>query len=458
VVMRRTPDAQELARALPMMVGALLNRNPTRAGLRTAERALAAQSTTAHLSHDLHYYKAKFFPRLARSLLNVCAQHTGVTAPRVLDPFVGSGTTLLEGSLLQMPSVGLDIDPLSVLISRVKLEIGTMDSGWLEAEAGRVIDRIKGGADSSGAAVFPFPRWLTKNRKMTAEWAQMLGSEIRRAQAAIAAADPAAKPLFQVLLSDAIARRIRMRFLGTGVGRFSLTLSKKTILELMERCLRRCGAVATTFEWLRQDLGVEMGRAQVEAADARSVPEELGSFDVVVTSPPYLPASSGRESYAKARAPSLIALGMEDPEGVDGLVGRSIGSMLGNRPDLARLPSGPRQLVAWLEQDSLRSIKAEPTARYFLEMEQAFRQMHRVLRAGGMAAVVSGKQSTFYSSSTRQVLYVAKSAEWLADLAAGVGFTVDGLHDIQLQKANPNARPRSLDDYYETLIVLRKAG
>jgi DNA modification methylase len=456
--MRGTREAHGLTRALPMVIDALLNRNPTGAGFRAAERALAAQSTTAHLSHDLHYYKAKFFPRLARSLLNVCARRTGVTSPRVLDPFVGSGTTLLEGSLLQMPSVGLDIDPLSVLISRVKLEIGAMDSGWLEAEAGRVIERMEGRAADPAGPAFPFPRWLTRNRRMTAERAEMLGGEIRRVQAAIAAADPAAMPLFQVLLSDAIARRIRMRFLGTGVGRFSLTLSKKTIPQLMERSLRRCGAVAATFEWLRRDMGVEMGPAEVEVADARSVPGRPEVFDVIVTSPPYLPASSGRESYAKARAPSLIALGLEDPAGVDGLAGRSIGSMQGALPDLDGLRSGPRELVAWLEGDSLRAIKAEPTARYFVEMEEAFREMQRALRPGGMAVVVSGKQSTFYSSSTREILYVARSAEWLADLAEGVGFEVEGLHDIQLQKANPNARPRSLDDYYETLIMLRKAG
>jgi len=33
---------------------------------------------------------------------------------------------------------------------------------------------------------------------------------------------------------------------------------------------------------------------------------------------------------------------------------------------------------------------------------------------------------------------------------------VEALHDIKLFKSNANARPRSLDDYYETLIMLRK--
>jgi hypothetical protein len=247
-----------------------------------------------------------------------------------------------------------------------------------------------------------------------------------------------------------------MRFLGTGVGRFSLTFSKKTIPDMMEQSLRRCGVVAATYEWLRQELGIELGPSEATVGDARCLPLSLGEFDVVVTSPPYLPASSGRESYAKARAPSLIALGMQDSEGVDGLVDRSIGSMQSEQVDQDALPRGPRELVAWLGQDSLRSIKAGPTARYFLEMDDALREMFQVLRHGGLAVVVSGKQSTFYSSRTREVLYVARSAEWLADLAAGVGFEVESLLDVQLQKANPNARPRSLDDYYETLIMLRK--
>jgi hypothetical protein len=67
-----------------------------------------------------------------------------------------------------------------------------------------------------------------------------------------------------------------------------------------------------------------------------------------------------------------------------------------------------------------------------------------------------GKQSTFYQFSTRKELYVVQSAEILAEEAEKAGFEVEGMYDVQLQKANKNARPRSLDDYYETLIYLRK--
>jgi hypothetical protein len=192
-------------------------------------------------------------------------------------------------------------------------------------------------------------------------------------------------------------------------------------------------------------------------ADTRRIPGDVGQFDIALTSPPYLPASSGRESYAKARAPSLIALGMASHEGVDSLVDDAVGSMDSASVELSALTDGEREVVRWLEQDELRAPKAGPTARYFLDMRQSFAEMYRVLRPGGLAVVVSGKQSTFYRFATREALYVARSAELLADEAQRAGFAVEALHDMPLKKANRNARPRSLDDYHETLIVLRKS-
>jgi methylase of polypeptide subunit release factors len=249
-----------------------------------------------------------------------------------------------------------------------------------------------------------------------------------------------------------------MRFLGTGVGRFSLTFAKTPAPQIFARSLRRYVKTAATFEWLRDTVRLRLAEAPVIEADARHLPDGLGKFDILLTSPPYLPASSGRESYAKARAPSLIALGMKDHYDIDQLVDGSVGSMGGYRVELAELTDDERHLVEWLRCDSLRAIKAEPTARYFLEMRQAFVEMARVLQPGGLAVVVSGKQSTFYNFSTREALYVVRSAEMLADEAERAGLLVDALHDVQLLKSNMNARPRSLDDYFETLIILRKPG
>lgn len=452
---------------LDLMLDALMGRNTTGYAVKLAETALSALATTSHLSHDIHYYKAKFFPRMARSMLNICSRRLGDESARVLDNFAGSGTTMLEASILGLPSVGMDIDPLSVLIARAKLEVLGLRSDMLAVEASQAQQEIEKQLygqpslfdvidDTPQEDDIIFPAWLMKNRRMSKEIAGQINKEIGILRRVVAKSDLQVRDLFRVLMSDAIARKIRMRFLGTGVGRFSLTFAQATIVQIFVRSLKQYVKVVAMCEWLRDTLNLPFADAAVISADTRCIPANLGQFDIILTSPPYLPASSGRESYAKARAVSLIALGMRSHEDVDALVDDSVGSMDGIIMNAELLNEEERVAVEWLRQDELRTSKADATARYFLDLRQSFSEMYRVLRPGGLAVVISGKESTFYRFSTREVLFVVHSAKLLAEEAQNVGFEIEMLQDVQLNKSNKNARPRSLDDYYETLIMLRK--
>jgi len=467
VVARRAKNAIDTTEKLQLMLHGLLNRSKNAKDLKIAEEALKAQNTTSHLSHDIHYYKAKFFPRLVRSTLNICSQKLGGSNHQVIDCFSGSGTTLLEAAILGMPSVGVDIDPLSVLIAKSKIEILQIPSSLLSEEVSLILETLQNkktqqldlfAKNKNALNVDPiiFPKWLMKNRKMSQEIADELISEIQQVRSSIAIANLEFKDFFQVLLSDAIARKIKMRFLGTGVGRFSLSFTQKSIPDSFKDSARKYICSLAAVEWLKQTINLTFSKAHVINGDARKLDPKLGLFDILLTSPPYLPAASGRESYAKARMPSLIALGMKTHEDIDTLVDDSIGSMVDNSVDMDVLLGSEKKVVEWLKQDELRTIKAYPTARYFLDMREAFKQMLCHLKPGAFAVIVSGKQSTFYQFSTRQQLYVVQSAEILAEEAEKAGFLVDSMYDVQLQKANKNARPRSLDDYYETLIYLRR--
>ena len=467
VIARRSENAVETTRNIRDVLKALTGQSINQHVLQLANSALSAQTTTSHLSHDLHYYKAKFFPRLVRSTLNVCAQRIGNGNHRVLDNFAGSGTTLLEAAILGMPSIGVDIDPLSVAIAQAKMTIWQLPDHLFAAEAERVIQTLNHQTSgqlelfTSAQATLSsmpiiFPHWLMKNRRMTSEIAGILSAEICRVRTAIANCDPAVRDIFRIFLSDAIARKIRMRFLGTGVGRFSLTFAKETIPRLFMQALRKYVKVLAAYCILRESIHLYFAEASVFEADARTLPDAIGTFDILLTSPPYLPAASGRESYAMARAPSLIATGLRTSQEVDALIDDSVGSMGNGEIRSEELTDEEQKIMTWLQQDALRAIKAAPTARYFLDMRQTFLEMFRVLRPGAIAVVVSGKQSTFYEFSSRKPLYVVSSAELLAEEARRAGFEVESLLDVKLQKSNRNARPRSLDDYYETLIVLRR--
>ena len=69
-------------------------------------------------THGFHKYPAKFIPPIPKWAITKYLN--GDKNKFVLDPFCGSGTTLVETVLAGYNAIGIDIDPLSVLISKVK--------------------------------------------------------------------------------------------------------------------------------------------------------------------------------------------------------------------------------------------------------------------------------------------------------------------------------------------------
>jgi len=72
-----------------------------------------------YASHNLHAFPAKFPPQLPRKFI------TGLTYPGdiVLDPMMGSGTTVLEAFLAARKGIGVDIDPMALRLCKMKERI-----------------------------------------------------------------------------------------------------------------------------------------------------------------------------------------------------------------------------------------------------------------------------------------------------------------------------------------------
>jgi len=76
-----------------------------------------ANSVTQN-THGFHKYPAKFIPQIPQWAIRKYLKNE--IGKLILDPFCGSGTTLVESVLSGNYSIGIDIDPLSALISKVK--------------------------------------------------------------------------------------------------------------------------------------------------------------------------------------------------------------------------------------------------------------------------------------------------------------------------------------------------
>src|SRR5437763_16479253 len=94
-----------------------------------------------HPLHSMSSYLGGFPPRTPRRIIEkwVPARAT------VLDPFCGSGTTLLEASLLGRAAIGVDLNPRAVALTRAKLahvNTGDLNSRLSELARGFRVDGV----------------------------------------------------------------------------------------------------------------------------------------------------------------------------------------------------------------------------------------------------------------------------------------------------------------------------
>lgn len=71
---------------------------------------------STYYTHGFHPYPAKFTPQIVNTFFNLYCK----PGFDILDPFCGSGTTLVEGIVNEINSVGIDLNPIACIISKAK--------------------------------------------------------------------------------------------------------------------------------------------------------------------------------------------------------------------------------------------------------------------------------------------------------------------------------------------------
>lgn len=78
------------------------------------------EKISRYLTHSIDFYKGNFQAQMVRGLINYCNLDKKST---ILDIFCGSGTTLVESKLLGYHAIGIDINPIACLNSKIKTEL-----------------------------------------------------------------------------------------------------------------------------------------------------------------------------------------------------------------------------------------------------------------------------------------------------------------------------------------------
>ena len=258
-----------------------------------SEAELPERERTKHV-HRLHPYLGKFVPQLVEALLDRYVEPGG----RVLDPFAGSGTTLVQCLESGYDAVGVDIAAFNCLLVEVKT--AEPDLAALEADVSDVLARPG--------------RSRLRPRGYVAEWfARDAAAELLHLRSLVD--DYESRDVLRVVLARA-ARSARL------TTHFDLDFPRAPQREpyWCHKHRRTCSPVQSaqkfiarylvdTLERIREFEGVRVpGRhAAIIHGDATEVALE-GSFEAILTSPPY----PGLIDYHEQHRYAYEILGLDD--------------------------------------------------------------------------------------------------------------------------------------------------
>jgi site-specific DNA-methyltransferase (cytosine-N4-specific) len=296
---------------------------------------------TMEYLHSLHPYPAKFIPQIPRKAIEEFTDPGDL----VLDPLCGCGTTLLEASLMQRPSIGVDNNPVAILISQAKTaEYSEDDLAMLRSFSSDFAFR----ASSCG------PRTdLIPSDKNFAYW---FSEEVLLRLSAIKGLilerpDPV-RTILMAIFSSII---VRVSYQDSDT-RYS-NIKRIVKIEQVDKAFK--SKLDETIERLPEIIVPHRSQVKLFQADSRCISfVDDGSVSLIVTSPPYLNAYDYHK-YHRQRI-----------HWVDGDVEFARNLEIGKHDEFTKPGAKPDK--------------------YFKDMEACFREWSRVLRKGGKCIIVIG--------------------------------------------------------------------
>lgn len=247
------------------------------------ESDLPEYKRTKHV-HRLHPYLGKFIPQLVEIFLRKYRPNL------VYDPFVGSGTTLVEANALGIDSIGTDISAFNVLLSKVKTD--DYDILRLEKEIYDILNRLNTYKRKFSKNENVNKLFLTKNKYIKKWFASNTQKELLCYLRLIK------EYTYQDLLKIILSRSARSARLVT---HYDLDFPKEPQTKPYQcyKHQRICHPVEEAYKFLSRYTMDTLYRVKefskiktkakvvVNHADSREV-ELLNGIDMVFTSPPYI--------------------------------------------------------------------------------------------------------------------------------------------------------------------------
>jgi len=418
-----------------------------------------------YLSHALHEYKGRFYPQLAGALLNCGNVRHGNT---VMDPFCGSGTTLVEPHLRGINAVGVDLNPVGVLISKAKIASLLMRPSETEAalKAFRLVKDENVGwkkiyANSHVLDNEYLQRWFPKENLMKIFFLLKKISALQGNKSKTLCLAVLSNLLREFSYQASTDLRIRRR---KDEPPANVLASFRSTLTAYLNNLRNFQTHETTAR------GRNRCRTMIYRDDIRSLGKTVikpGSIDAVVTSPPYATALP----YIDTDRLSIVLLGYSDGCDLKHIEKSLIGAREITRRERDKLdkeleknltnPELQDEIVRLLHTIYTLNKESETSGfrrknlaallyKYFIDMDMAVRQIKRVLKKNGSAFIVVGGNRTTVNGQEIQI----PTDDFIALIAESRGLSLTDKIPMTVQKSYMIHSKNSINT--ESVLCLRK--
>ncbi|HTC46594.1 MAG TPA: hypothetical protein VK722_04705 [Candidatus Aquilonibacter sp.] len=303
---------------------------------------------------------------------------------RVLDPMVGSGTVVALARSKKHRAIGVDIDPLAILISKVWTT--AIEAEEVRSKAQEVLKRAKKiFARMRQAEAYPLSA-DRETRRFVVYW---FDGYARRQLASLSIAIMRVRnEVTRNILLCALSRLIITKSSGASLA-MDLSHSRphkkfrRAPVKPFRKFLAAVDHVADNCVKKRAGRGPA---PKLYLGDARDLPVRDGSIDLVVSSPPYLNAID----YIRCSKFSLVWMGYRIPDLRDvrsESVGTESTSTRGEDTEIERIIGSLRLKPALTKRDEAL------LAHYIHDMRRAIKEVTRVLAPGGKAVYVVGENT-----------------------------------------------------------------
>lgn len=230
--------------------------------------ALLHDEVIERFTHGFHTYPAGLHPLAARDLLEA------LPGDSILDPFCGGGTVLIESLLAGRRTVGRDVSPVALLVSRGRTALPSAETITAFRSAGRRI-----AAEARAASESPS---RTKLDAIHSWYNAAALTELEAIRQAMVRAPNDVQPLLAICFSSILVK-VSWRKSDTSNQRVKHKRPPGTTAVLFHKKVRELGRA---LDAMREAVPEGTLPADVERSDARKV-SVSEPVDLVLTSPPY---------------------------------------------------------------------------------------------------------------------------------------------------------------------------